>query len=109
MKCINEKCFNSNIGCADGTGCSKFGKAGVVDCHVSEIEKPKLRPFTWDERNLLVDNWIKSNRTGNEYLPIAFSNTHRFMIHLGEEKYSAAELLESFKFSYDGSPCGVEE
>jgi len=74
-----------------------------------EHRKPqKPKPFTWEDRDLLRDNWLRNKNTGNEYKVDGFMASCNNWVCLTGSWYSPETLFKSYEF-LDGSVCGVAE
>ncbi len=75
-------------------------------------ENPKYRPFTFEDRELFRDKWVRNKESGNESLIIGFDTIIKdyrgSRVWLGANmNYEYEELFKYFTF-LDGSPCGVK-
>jgi len=68
-------------------------------------EESKYRPFTFEDRELFKDKWIKYKNNENE-VEIRLCFVDKFSV-FSNELYTYEELLRCFTF-LDGSPCGVK-
>lgn len=75
-----------------------------------EIPEPKYRPFTWEDRELLRNKWIRNIGSGMESLIVEFGKTTdgRLVVHTFTSSPVAEVLMEEFEF-LDGTPCGISE
>lgn len=64
----------------------------------------KVKPYTWDDREILRDKWIKDKKGVQEYRIDNFVNTPNSEFKING--ISAEYLLSHFTF-LDGSPCGI--
>lgn len=90
----------------------------TINCFIEEItnfpnkishfrlnKKAEYRPYTWEEREILRNNWVVNKKTGAEYLIyIMDKDSNGNLLANGT---SAIDLLEKYTF-LDGSPIGAK-
>ena len=64
--------------------------------------KPKLVPFTFEDRDLFKDKWFRLKTTGGLFKASYIDGS---LITIGASQNSYSELMQLFEFE-DGSPCG---
>ena len=70
--------------------------------------EPKVRPYTYEEANLLVGTVVKLKSTGLRRIIVEGCDESIERLTVGEEHTSRDELLEEYTH-LDGRPCGIEE
>lgn len=73
-----------------------------------EIPKPKYRPFTWEDRDLIKGKWIRpKSGVDDEHLITLFSRAkeNRLYVVINTSFIRADKFLEDYEF-LDGTPCG---
>ena len=64
--------------------------------------KPKLVPFTFEDRELFKDKWFRLKTTSGLFKASYIDGS---LITIGASQNSYSELMQLFEFE-DGSPCG---
>ena len=80
-------------------------KAFRYGCTYAIKEKPKeYIPFTWEDREMLRDRWVKHKKYNTEFLITGFEKNNAPYCMAGRI-LTFQELFNDFIF-LDGSPCG---
>ena len=75
-----------------------------------EIEEPKYRPFTWKDRDLIRNKWIRlKNNPHIEFQihKINLDTNNCLYVKINSTYINHELLLNNYEF-IDGTPCGVK-